>query len=326
VADPVAPEALDVTGEPEPGDELAPAVVAPTGSGPTKPVKRYGKRFLVLYLILGALLGVAVAGLAVVLTRPSEPEGPAWSVWAPTGEDAAGVTQEIAGHVSATYRLPSGQQLVGIQVAPPRVQDLPLGAIAVRHVPTGADAANPVNVFPVDGVTVYIMCGLGENCSIDEGEPSAERLRLLRREALELALYTFRYVDETDSVVTFLPPRPGAEPSFALLFERGELGAQLDRPLRATLPNSPPPVVPENIAPIEVRTIDRLTASNFYRFSFQQLQDGTAVLVLDDPRLPEQTPTTTDSGSSTGTQDGSTGTQDGGATTGSGTEAGAQGS
>ena len=83
------------------------------------------------------------------------------------------------------------------------------------------------------------------------------------------------------------PAEAGEEPSFALLFERGDLArSSISRSGRRspTRPGSP-----ENIAPLEVRT--RSTASptsNFFRFSFQQLQDGTAVLVLDDPRLPEQ--------------------------------------
>ena len=261
------------------------------------------------------ILGAAVAGFVVVLTKPDAPDGPAWSAWEPAGDEAV-KAQQIADFVSAGYRLPSGQQLVGIQASPPRVQDVPIGAIAVRKLPSGPDAADPVNVFAPDGVVVYIMCGLGEKCAIEEGEPSAERLRLLRREALELALYTFRYVDGTNSVVAFLPPRPGDEPTFALLFERGDFDAQLDQPLAATLPNTPP-AAPENIAPLEVQTIDRLTTSNFFRFSFQQLQDGTAVLVLDDPRLPEQSSgTETGSGTDTGTQD------EGGATTGSTDEAG----
>ena len=40
------------------------------------------------------------------------------------------------------------------------------------------------------------------------------------------------------------------------------------------------------IAPSEVETIDRLTSDKVFRFRFQQLQDGTAALVLDDLRLP----------------------------------------
>ena len=53
---------------------------------------------------------------------------------------------------------------------------------------------------------VFNLCGLGSNCAIAGGTPSTDRLLLLRREALELALYTFRYVHNVDNVVSILPP------------------------------------------------------------------------------------------------------------------------
>ena len=333
VADPVEPAVTDTGGpgtaeaEPEPPPP-APSQLA--GPARSQPARGYGKRFLLVYLVLGLVLGVAIGGLVVVLSGPGQTPEASWSVWQPEGDNSQ-KAQQIATHVSGAYRLPSGQQLVGIQPAPPRVQDVPLGAIAVRRLPGVGETETPVNVFDVEGVVVYILCGLGENCAIEEGEPSAERLRLLRRESLELALYTFRYLDDVSSVVTFLPPRPGDEPSFALLFERGDLDSQLERPLRATLPDSPP-VAPENLAPLEVETIDRLTSANFFRFSFQQLQDGTAVLVLDDPRLPEQTPSTETAAEPSRSPrtarpaptDGGTQTEGGTTTTGSADEAGAQ--
>ena len=40
------------------------------------------------------------------------------------------------------------------------------------------------------------------------GKPSQERLKVLHREALELALYTFRYLPDVEGVVTLLPPPP----------------------------------------------------------------------------------------------------------------------
>jgi len=53
----------------------------------------------------------------------------------------------------------------------------------------------------------YNLCGIGgKNCSIGTGAPSTDRLLLLRREALELALYTFKYLGGTDNVLAVLPP------------------------------------------------------------------------------------------------------------------------
>ena len=56
--------------------------------------------------------------------------------------------------------------------------------------------------------SAYRLCGSGDNCSIAIGTPSPSELQLLRREALELSLYTFKYVKDVDSVVVFLPPPP----------------------------------------------------------------------------------------------------------------------
>jgi hypothetical protein len=278
VADPVDPtDALSVLPEP--------AVAA---EGPQAQPRRGGSfrgRFLVFYGLLAVVLAGAIVGLVVVLDRPgAEPEA-AWSAWSPEGSAETPVPQQIADYVGAQYHLPDGQQLVGVQAAPPRVQDVPIGAIATRKPPAAGSTEPLIDIFPTEETAVYILCGLGEDCAIQGGSPSAERLRLLRRESLELALYTFRYVDGTNYVVAFLPPAPGEQPSLALFFRRGDLEAELGQPLRVTLPATVPPQ-PDQIAPSEVVTIDRLTNASLFRFQFQQLQDGTAVLVLNDPTLP----------------------------------------
>ena len=91
-------------------------------------------------------------------------------------------------------------------------------------------------------------------------QPSTNRLLLLRREALELALYTFKYISGTQNVVAILPPghtQPTAtlskkppsansEPAtpkpvdIAVLFVRQELSPLLDQPLSAILPEEIP--------------------------------------------------------------------------------------
>ena len=95
---------------------------------------------------------------------------------------------------------------------------------------------------------MYTLNGLGPSGSIRGGKPSEERHLLLRREALELALYTFRYVEDVDLVVALLPPTPPEEktakngatasttdetPTQALFFRPGDLEPQLEIPLRA---------------------------------------------------------------------------------------------
>ncbi len=55
--------------------------------------------------------------------------------------------------------------------------------------------------------------GLGDNGSIKGGTPSETRLKVIQREALELALYTFRYLPDAESVTVLLPPPPPTDAS-----------------------------------------------------------------------------------------------------------------
>jgi hypothetical protein len=141
---------------------------------------------------------------------------------------------------------------------------------------------------------MYTLNGLGPKGSVRGGKPSEARHLLLRREALELALYTFRYVEDVDLVVALLPPKPPEKkkdgttattedtPTQALFFRPGDLEPQLEIPLRATIPATTPR--PETIPAAESRRIDALTRGNLFLASFQQGQDQKAFLVLD--RLP----------------------------------------
>jgi hypothetical protein len=133
---------------------------------------------------------------------------------------------------------------------------------------------------------VETLALLGEGCSIREGEPTQERHRLLRRGALELSLYTFRYVDGIDSVIALLPPantesNPNAsQNATALFFEKRGFENELDRPLAETLARTNAPAVTVTISPVESIRIDRLTRPHLFSYQFQQLQEGSAVIVL----------------------------------------------
>ena len=129
------------------------------------------------------------------------------------------------------------------------------------------------------GAWTYTLCGAGPLCSIAPGEPTATRGRLVRREALELALTTFAYVPDLSELVVFLPPPQGLAPTMALDFERSDLAKQLSRPLAATLPLATPPL-PSDPDTAEARTIDALTLDRFFRYSVAALADGTGELVL----------------------------------------------
>jgi len=247
-------------------------------------------------LVLGALLGIAVATVAIgaavyVGTGGNNGAPDGWSKWKPNADDGVGAAKEIAKHVGDHYRLANGDQIVGVQAGPLEVFDVPL-EVALRTAPQGGD----IDFIDGNGL-MYTLNGLGPKGSVRGGKPTEERHLLLRREALELALYTFRYVQDVDLVVALLPPKPPEEkkakngatasttdetPTQALFFRPGDLEPQLEIPLRATIPDKTP--VPETIPPVESRRIDALTRGNLFLASFQQGQDQKAFLVLD--RLP----------------------------------------
>ncbi len=126
---------------------------------------------------------------------------------------------------------------------------------------------------------MYTLCGLGTACSIKEGKPTAARSQLLRREALELALYSFTYLDGIDSTLVLFPPRPDGQAATAVFLERSDVRPELSHPLSETLTAPLTPGIGE-IKEDERRVIDRLTRSRLYGYSYLQAQDGSPVMVL----------------------------------------------
>jgi hypothetical protein len=259
--------------EPEPE---APAA-APGPGAPTPYRSRFG-------FVLGALIGVGLATVALlvgVLANPGGSDVPQnWSTWKPTATDGFAAAHQIADHVSRKYRLGNGDQLVAVISGPIEFLDVPL-SVAVKTAPTGGD----IRLLDGKGV-MYTLNGLGPQGSIKNGKPTNQRGALVRREALELALYTFRYIDDVDMVVALLPPLPpkkgepatALKPKPALFYRPGDLKPELDRPINMTIPPSTPR--PETIAAPEVRQIDAITTPNLFDASFQQGQDARAFLVL----------------------------------------------
>jgi hypothetical protein len=271
--------------------EVTPRQATPAGS--TLPVRAesradrarrlvYRGRFGLFYLLLAVAAGAALGTLAVLLDRGSPAPAPAWSAWEPQGS-AERQAAQIADRVSDQYRLPSGKPLVAVTYAgPPTIagpdgSPLQLRALAVQN--PVANGAEDIDAIPTATNVMYVLCGLGSACSIVEGQPSAERLQLLRREALELALYSFRYIDGIQSVLVMLPGRADGQGVSAVFLTRSEVGAALEKPLKETLTAPLTPGVGE-ITAEEARTIDRLTQARVFAYSPLQQQDGGYVLFL----------------------------------------------
>jgi hypothetical protein len=260
------------------------APTAPPASlvGPISDGRRYEFRFIATYAVLGLVLVGVTAGLIVLASRPGPPKAQAWSAWEPAPGTATKMTQEIADHVSSEYRLsPGGGQLVTVVPSLPTVtsgtEKIAIKAIAIRKTPT---SNNGIQVLDSSKSEMYTLCGLGAGCSIATGTPSKNRGRLVRREALEVALYTFKFVPSVNSVIAFMPPPPGDASTSVVFLQKGNMTQALDLPLHTTLPLSTPPL-PTETDTAEKSTIDQLTPT--YDYSLTALPTGGAAIVLDPP-------------------------------------------
>jgi hypothetical protein len=244
----------------------------------------YRSRFAAFYVLLAVVAGAGVGTLLVLVGRGSPAPAPAWSAWEPSGTAEQRAAQ-IAEHVSNPYRLPSGAALVAVTYQGPPIGTLDgttaqsVRAIAVRPDTTAGRAdASDIATIDARNTVQYSLCGLGRNCSI-AGKASDARAQLLRREALELALYSFHYVDGIDSTLVLLPRRADGQEATAIFLTKDDLRRELSQPLDQTLTAPLAPGVGE-IAADEQAAINRATTSRLYEYGWLQSQDGTLVMVL----------------------------------------------
>lgn len=279
--------------EPPPSAAVAPEAAEPApAQAPQRraEARPFRYRFGVAYLALAVLAGAAVGSAYLLLGREPKVET-RWSAWKPVGDESS-LTAQIAEFIGQRYRNTSGTQLVGVIASPPQVQTregaAPIQWVAIQHEGASSARSNDqnFNVLPAgDGALMYTLCGFGARCSLREGAPSIARGRLLRREALELALYTFKYVDGTDSVIVLMPPNLGDpkdttdDRQTALFFQRSDFRREVSRPLRTTLLMGQPPRG-LRVNAVEQLTIDRLTEPRLFLYDFQPTQAGGWVIVL----------------------------------------------
>jgi hypothetical protein len=263
-----------------------------------------GPHSLKFLAVTAALVGIAIGaiGVAIAILVDGGSAGPApkWSSWSPPDNGVAG-ERDIANAVAPLYRASPSAQLAVVTVQ--NYSDTGTGTqVALRSPNDGTLAA-------LGGTTaVFNLCGLGPNCAISSGTPSTDRLLLLRREALELSLYTFKYIHNVQNVVSILPPgkaltvttakltakpptKAGSsaktQPLFiAVAFQRHSLEPFLDRPLKQSLPEEVPPTATTISQSPEAELVSVLTAQALFKQQVIQAQDGSNVLVLDP--LPPQ--------------------------------------
>lgn len=283
----------------------------------------HANKFVVATSALIAIAIIAVT-VAIVTARNATNGGPlpAWSSWSPPDSGYQGAV-DIANHLAPFYRISGTEQLDAVTVlnvanpatvensssgTPPNQIEVALGSNSSSSSLTSGSSNDAVQLL--GGRTIaYNLCGLSANnsCTIGEGTPSDERLLLLRREGLELALYTFHYIKGIDNVVAVLPPSttqatatlsptPPSETKtpassrldLALLFDRQELQTWTNQPLSNTL-SALPPAVPQLAQwsqTEEAALVDQLTARGLFNDQFENAPDGSRLLVLT--QLPPQ--------------------------------------
>ena len=274
-ADVVESDAID-----EDGGDLLPERHRPAGAPAVAAAgsSAYAPRF---HFLTGALVAVGIAALVgvtvAIIGIPPKHEGPPWSPWKPTTGGIAGAAQ-IASHVAPNYR-DKGVQLVKVDANDLSYKGVPL-LVALR---ASAEEGGAIQVHGEKGV-LYQLCGLTPTCAIDRGKATVERGYLMRREALELALYSFRYLD-VKQVVVLIPPLPGKVQTVALYFRRDDVRAELARPLTSSL-------VPKTPSPKDITLsrdfglVDRAT-SNQYLFTLNGASFNNGGLLVLQRYTPE---------------------------------------
>jgi hypothetical protein len=297
-----------------------PSVTAATGER-TSARRRRGRlpgsphapRFRAAIVILSGLAIAAVVAAVVIASHGRGSSAPTlqWSLWKPPDGGNQGA-REIADFIAPTYRISAADQLDVVTVVNLESAAAQQAAAQAQTNGTSATAQSGLQVAVrpsaassqvrlLGGNTIaYNLCGIGaRNCAIGTGKPSSNRLLLLRREALELALYTFKYLSSTDNVLAVLPPGhtqttntlskqpPTSDASsstkpvtIALLFQRQELAPLLDHPLDLILPEQEPPTVAEMAKAPEADLVAQATARGLFSEQLQQAQDGSSLMVL----------------------------------------------
>jgi len=288
-----------------------PASLALSSRRPANPFvsPHSGKFRLATGFLFGIALAAVLVAVAIAARGGSRGASRPWSDWSPSDGGRQAAT-EIADHIAPYYRLTAARQLdlvTLISLSNPNTTGTGSGAGSGVTVAVNTGQNNSLSLL--GGSTIaYNLCGTGgSNCQL-AGAPSSDRLLLLRREALELALYTFKYVAGTDNVICVLPPghteitstltkkppsassRPssGRPVTIAVVFLRQELQPFLDQPLAATLQQFPPLVsqLPLWVKTAEAGLVDQITARGLFSEQIETQQTGGNLLVLS--QLPPQ--------------------------------------
>lgn len=246
----------------------------------------YRSRFMLIYLLLAAVLGGAATAFVLLSNGEAPEEAAAWSAWEPTGSQMARLRQ-IADRIPQSYQQ-NGEQLVvstaSMLTVPTEQGEIPIESVFVQP-DTSRGLAEEEDIDVHDGTKIasYALCGLGtsDQCAITKGKPSVDRFTFLRRQAVELSLYTLKYVEGIDGVAVFMPPTQDGQSNGLIFLTRDNVKPELSSPIGEVLPTRLPKI--GKLAEAEEGLVLRLTEPRTYAFQVQAAPNGSPILVLSPP-------------------------------------------
>ena len=250
----------------------------------------YRLRFGLVYLLLAAIFGAGVGALVVLAARPAPDPEPPWSAWQPTGSQEA-MLKQIADRIPQAYRQ-DGKQLTVSTASPLTITteqgEVPINTVFVLpDTSRGLAEEDDIDRFSGDAIASFALCGRGQACSI-AGKASAARRTFIGRQALELSLYTLKYVDGIDSVMVFMPPAADGQPGGTVFISRDDVRPELRRPIADLLPARAPTV--GRLSEVEEGHVLRLVEPRTFAYEVLPAPDGSLLLALSPPTAQTQTP------------------------------------
>jgi hypothetical protein len=277
---------------------LSAEAIDPRKKLPRLPTPHANKFRIALALLCGIATGAIAVAVIAISNHTSDHStvgSRGWSQWSPSTTGTTGA-QEIADYVAPFYRLNAGQQLdviTPIALTSATAAGTTTGHDLTIAVNSGGSASSSSLSLLTGSTVAYNICGVGATGCQLSGTASASRLLLLRREALEVALYTLKYLPSVDNVLVVLPPGHNvskvgagvttAKPvTVAVLFLRAELKPLLSTPIDDSLEEIPP-----DIAQLaawsksdEAGLVDEVTARTLFSEQVEAQQEGGNLLVL----------------------------------------------
>jgi hypothetical protein len=262
-------------------DALDPVVLPPT-----TPQRRvhYGRRGAI---ILGALV-VVFAGviLGFIALLDTDREGP----WSPgfktTVDDPVDRGVQVADYVQKRYLAAPGTPLAIIKTGEDVIPDLPFHDQVVAL----SDDTQTTYSFEQRSLLFYKLCPTRESCELPAAADRQALGPLYARQAIELALFGFRYVPEAAGVVVelptgYVPAEQGKAPDrFVHYFPRKNWEHELDIPFAKTLPGNPPLLGTMSAA--ETNRVSDLATDTFYKMDVGTTEDQSFIVYRMTPPAP----------------------------------------